>query len=123
MSDYAELVAKLKDWEAEGSQDEGNHSSVEHDEITNQAAAAIEKLEAGVYKPALTLADTQQERDRLRAAVDELQLYADVTFLLWDGDQSSKVGKRLQAMAGKLDGYSPDLDEVLKLAKGGDHDS
>lgn len=53
------------------------------------------------------------EIERLRKAVVTLRDYASVTFDYWDDDKHHKVGKRLNAMAGTLPGYSAAVDAAL----------
>jgi hypothetical protein len=48
-------------------------------------------------------------------ALDRLKTYATDTFIAWDRDQDSKVGKRLMWMSGAgNEGYEPSLDWVHK---------
>lgn len=50
-------------------------------------------------------------------ALQFILLYAEQTFEYWGQDDDVKVGKRVLAMAGRLPGYSPDLDESYRLLK------
>jgi hypothetical protein len=48
-------------------------------------------------------------------ALDRLKTYATETYILWDKDQDSKVGKRLLWMSGAgNEGYEPDLNWIHK---------
>ena len=65
-----------------------------------------------------TFARLQQAEERATAAemaLDRLKTYATDTFILWDKDQDSKVGKRLLWMSGAgNEGYEPDLNWIHK---------
>ena len=52
-------------------------------------------------------------KDELRKSISDLREYSEATFEYWDKDMDHKVGKRLQAMAGKLKGYDKAVDEAL----------
>lgn len=60
----------------------------------------------------------EEENKRLRAALGTLIDYIKVTHDYWDDDQDHKVGKRLAAMSGDLQGYDAAIDSVHALIEG-----
>ena len=86
-------------------------------DLADDYRAGMERQERMIELMRAELDEKQDERERLRDAIEILRIYSVQTHRYWDASKDHKVGKRLLAMAGCLPGYDAEIDKALNLGR------